>query len=307
MPAGYRRFPDPGVIVDMSLLNYTWYNSHNVTIDFVGGLGNQMFQYASMYGIGKANGLRPIVSERAAIARIFRSLKSRRTVEEHPGRGYSSYLERKPNAFDARTFSLNFMRNIRIEGYFQSWRYFDHVQSDLRKQFTFKTTTVAEVDNFLRAALDEYALKEPIGFDTSLVKFVGIHIRRGDFLESYNVEKGYTVADNVYISKAMRYFKGKYGNVIFVVCSDDMEWSVANTKITSSYVVYSRFKSAPYHDMSLLSRCNHSIITVGTFGWWGAWLAGGDTVYYRDYPKDVSTLRDNFRLGDYYPARWIAM
>jgi galactoside 2-L-fucosyltransferase 1/2 len=31
-------------------------------------------------------------------------------------------------------------------------------------------------------------------------------------------------------------------------------------------------------DMCALSMCNHTIITVGSFGWWSAWLANGTTV-----------------------------
>ena len=37
-------------------------------------------------------------------------------------------------------------------------------------------------------------------------------------------------------------------------------------------------------DLAILASCNHSIFAVGTFGWWGAWLAGGQVVYYNGFP-----------------------
>ena len=139
------RFPAAGIVMDMSRLNYSWYNTHNVSINFIGGLGNQMFQYASLYGVGKANGLKPLIADGALVSKVFRSLRARRTSESSSARtaGYGQYLERKSAAFDSKTFSLNFMRNILLEGYFQSWRYFDHIRSDLRKQFAFRASTVA--------------------------------------------------------------------------------------------------------------------------------------------------------------------
>lgn len=307
-PRGYRRFPDPGVVVDSTTLNYTWYRSHNLTIDFVGGLGNQMFQYASMYGIARANGLLPIVGETAVVARVFRAIKARRVSETAPGASYAMYLERRSNAFDGRAFSLNFMKNIRLDGFFQSWRYFDHAMSDVRKQFAFSTSTTREADEFLRATLGDYLKQDGAAeIDANSVRFVGVHVRRGDFLDSVNVERGYTVADATFLAKAARYYEGKYRTVIFVVCSDDVEWTRRNFHPMVGMVVYSEFKRAPFHDLCLLSRCNHSIITVGTFGWWGAWLADGETVYYKEYPRYGSELKEEFRMGDYYDRRWIAM
>lgn len=301
------RLPAAGIVMDMSLLNYTWYNTHNITASFAGGLGNQMFQYAALYGIGKANGLKPIVCGTTLVARTFRLLKARRTDERDSAsmaRNYGVYAERKSNAFDSRTFSLNFMRNIVLDGFFQSWRYFDHVRSDVRKQFQFRPSVLSAVDAFLHeSAILAPGIVEPT--------FVGVHVRRGDMLEARNVEAGYTVADAAFVKRAIRYYEKKHERVVFVVCSDDPEWStqyVRTTRHGGSVVVYSRFAAmSPDFDLALMAKCNHSIITVGTFGWWGAWLAGGDTVYYRDYPRADSTLRDSFRLSDYYLPKWIAM
>jgi len=84
------RFSKPGIVKDMSLLNYSWYNTHNLTIAFAGGLGNQMFQYAALYGISKANGFRPLLCGETVVGRVFPRLKVRR-IDQAVGPVTKSY------------------------------------------------------------------------------------------------------------------------------------------------------------------------------------------------------------------------
>jgi galactoside 2-L-fucosyltransferase 1/2 len=37
---------------------------------------------------------------------------------------------------------------------------------------------------------------------------------------------------------------------------------------------------SPAQDLAIMAACNHSIIDYGTYGVWGAILAGGDTFVY---------------------------
>ena len=48
---------------------------------------------------------------------------------------------------------------------------------------------------------------------------------------------------------------------------------------TEYTMVYSGLNT-PERDMALLSLCEHTVVSVGSFGWWSAWLANGVTVYY---------------------------
>ena len=88
-----------------------------------------MFQYAALYGISKANGFRPLVCGTTVVGRVFRGLRARRLDAEvvSTTRSYGVYVERKSAAFDSRALSLNFMRNIVLDGFFQSWRYRHHI------------------------------------------------------------------------------------------------------------------------------------------------------------------------------------
>lgn len=66
---------------------------------------------------------------------------------------------------------------------------------------------------------------------------------------------------------------------MYVVCSDDIKWSKINF-VTTRPTAFSIRHSADV-DYAIVSRCNHSIITIGTFGELSAYLAGGVTAYYR--------------------------
>ncbi|ELT91392.1 hypothetical protein CAPTEDRAFT_40726, partial [Capitella teleta] len=57
-------------------------------------------------------------------------------------------------------------------------------------------------------------------------------------------------------------------------------------------------------DLAILSMSEHVIITTGSFGWWGAWLANGTTIYYSDWPRNNSTLSKGFVKEDYFMPHW---
>ena len=61
--------------------------------------------------------------------------------------------------------------------------------------------------------------------------------------------------------------------------------------------------------MCALSMCNHTIITVGSFGWWSAWLANGTTVYFKDVAKQNSPLRKAFSkdMSDFFFPSWVGL
>ena len=75
--------------------------------------------------------------------------------------------------------------------------------------------------------------------------------------------------------------------------------------IKSRDVVFANGKDwTAVEHLALLSRCNHSIITLGTYSWWSGWLAGGDVIYYKRYLRPNS--KDYF--GDeYYPYHWMGL
>ncbi|KAL4237996.1 glycosyltransferase 11 [Mactra antiquata] len=184
--------------------------------------------------------------------------------------------------------------NRTLDGYFQSYKHFNHSSRIIRHLLTFKKDILQETKAFLENHVASNTIK------------IGIHVRRGDFLSDYHRRLGRVTVDADYIHKAMEIFKQKFTDITFVVLSNDIVWCKKYITDERNKVVFSPFPS-PGHDLAIMSQCDHVIISVGTFGWWGGWLAGGTVVYYSGYPLPGSDIDQYFVKSDYYPHEWIGI
>ena len=264
-----------------------------VTVSVSGQLGNQMFEYASLLGIAALNGRRPFYSTRSQLGHSFlvtrltdRPTKGFVVVFEPDFAGYNPAFARLPRA------------NVTLMQFLQSWKYFDFMRPTIRRELTFKQS----VKDSATRLLTKYSTQ--IGSNRTRV---GVHVRRGDFLVAHHIRKGYHTAPASYVRKAMELMRRKHGDVIFIFVTDDVKW--CQSEFQTSDVVVAEKAPADVH-MALLASCHHVIMTVGTYGWWGAYLAGGDVVYYWDWthslhdpplPAEIRRPQDNF------PPSWIPL
>ena len=281
---------------------------HLITVNIPSGgrLGNLMFSYASMYGIAMKNYMVASLDYDNVLLNYF-NVSAKPIGPNDTKHTWAVYTEAAPSIYISHeTDRLNYETNIQLYGFFQSWRYFGDYEKEIRKQFTFNNAAQKTAKLFIEKALNKYYYNNTRS-DPSNVVFVGIHIRRGDMLDLDNFDQGYTVAPPSYLDMAMGFFEARYEHLIFIVCSDDIEWSKdVLEKRTNTIVLYSQGRKA-IEDLAILSNCNHSIMTIGTFGWWGAWLAGGTTIYYNEFPQKFSYLSQGFSSKDYYPPKWIGL
>ena len=265
-------------------------------------LGNAMFSYASLLGIATRNNMSAVLPRHNIIRDCFMAnmtigdRHSMNLVREHEEYG------RRSSAYDVRTehFWEWFPYEVELKGYFQSWKYFENVQHELRtSHFVFDKYYMKKAEKFFRKKVPEELQ------DLSVVR-VGVHIRRGDMLTKEKVDYGYTVGDREYIETAMKYFRDKYSKIVFIIVSENHDWFKEEFgESEENYGVILSKESKPAVDMAILSLCNHTIITVGSFGWWGAWLANGTTVYYNKWPRPNSMLEYHTHKEQYFPAHWI--
>jgi len=277
-------------------------------------LGNTMFSFAAAIGIARLNNLTAIVERVSPLVETFRILEPI-SIDMDNTMAYTSvnYLEygRRGSAYDRGTRNLfaviGSQRNhVRLLGYFQSWRYFDSVADRVRQNFVFHEHTLIEAKSFLSSV--EPAVQKESGID--FVR-VGVHVRRGDMISEEKRSYGYTIATPDYFQSAMKYFAGHYSYVQFIVCTDDLEWCHKNLPAAADIgsnvnIVFSEYGS-PKVDLAILAHCNHTIMSVGSFGWWAAWLANGTTIYYADWPRPFSKLEYHVNKDEYFPKHWIPM
>jgi galactoside 2-L-fucosyltransferase 1/2 len=63
----------------------------------------------------------------------------------------------------------------------------------------------------------------------------------------------------------------------------------------------------PAQDLAIISSCNHVVMSVGTFGWWGSFLnmQGGHTIYYSKPDSDWENKK--IIPDDHFPPNWVGI
>jgi hypothetical protein len=254
-----------------------------------GGLGNQMFQYAA----GKALALRqnrelkidvshfqtPQSNETKRefeLAKVFKHNFNIATFSDiKQVLGFQILFHKNPflrRIWKRLPFKKNWVvephfsywpaffsnqKDCLIEGYWQSYKYFESYADNIRQSFNFKSD-----------AFKNFKLLKSIKGSNS----VSIHIRRGDYVKNKTTAKFHGICEADYYLKAIELIRKEQNNIKFFVFSDDIS---AAKKILNGIEDVSFVEGAPsqhHFDMMLMSNCKHHIIANSTFSWWGAWL-----------------------------------
>ena len=84
--------------------------------------------------------------------------------------------------------------NIRLRGWFESYRYFEAINSVIRSEFTFKDNIKASVSRFFKSHIfDKYSKN---------ITTIGIHIRQGDMESGMLCEKGLDIATDFLLQQS---------------------------------------------------------------------------------------------------------
>ncbi|KAK0424063.1 hypothetical protein QR680_008479 [Steinernema hermaphroditum] len=326
------RIADPHIVYDRKELRQ---NQRYIVSNFTysKGLGNLMFQYASLRSIANQNTAKLIIPSNSLLRRAFDldavivSSEINDQLLEENARFAVEFKDCCSYHKDLELFT-NPDSNVQVLlGYFQSYRYFHPHDEDLiREQFKFLPEIAIRAEQIIQDAQFEkfngdtnnnnfigvdQVQNVPEGFDDNYY-YVGVHVRRGMDItwNSRNIKHGHTVASKAYLDNAMDYFRRKYKDkVVFIICSDDLAWTMKNIPKSSAgrgEIFYSdgAFREV---DMALLSQCNETIGSTGTFSWWGGYLSAGEVTYYKNWPYKGSMLDKMIDKQNYFLDEWIAM
>jgi len=291
-------------------------------------VGNQLFNFAAMLHVARLTGRRVAMVRRhphgwldrwfqvpvTRIVNINTELCPCVPVDETASLAYSRQVSLLSNRTDIARKSLL------VCGWFQSWKYTVGVESALRHHLRLLPDVSAAVHTYL----DQI---RPSAWKGRSFSRIGIHVRAGDVMRFDKWEFGYTIPQRPYFEQAMSHFvsrlqqQGHGGRVQFIVTTDSLVWvkrtinfkSIAQqlNRTSSSKknevvvdVVYSEGHNSGF-DLALLSLTDGVIMSTGTYGWWGAWLANKTTIYYSNWPRVGSRLFGLFKRDDYFPSNWI--
>ena len=176
-------------------------------------------------------------------------------------------------------------------GYWQSYKYIKDIKEDIVKDFTIKSPLSLQNQNYFEKIISNDA--------------VGLHFRRGDYITNKEAAKFHGICSLNYYEKALNVINKEVGNPKLFVFSDDIQWVIENlsTKLPITYVTGNY--NSPEVDTYLLSKCKHYIIANSSFSWWGAFLGEQkDSIVIRPSQWFVE---NNERTKDLCPDNWKAM
>jgi len=251
-----------------------------ITVKIMGGLGNQLFQYA--FGRSLSLDLDTELffdvshfdTEYArSLKHIFYKLNHFNIKEKFNNQKFSDGYNNessKLNCYQEANFNnitdFPSLRNINkiqlpafFNGFWQSEKYFLHNQNIIRKDLQFKTPL--------------YGKNKAIASDILDHNSVALHIRRGE----YKNFPHFGMCDTGYYKRSVSFIEERIENPKFFIFSDDHDWVKKNIQIPHpSYHVTHNNVDTGFEDLQLMSLCKHFIVANSTFSWWGAWLSKND-------------------------------
>jgi hypothetical protein len=283
----------------------------------LGGIGNQMFQYAAARALTLDRGDELLLDLRMfdgyglhqgfELDRVFSGRFDRAAALQ-----IRDLLGWRAGLFAARTLrrpAFAFLRGTRfvvephfnhwpgiadrtgdlyMMGYWQSERYFARHARAIRADFRFRTP--------LEGHNAELAARMR---DTNSVS---LHVRRGDYISNPRNRRILHVCTRDYYVNAIDYIRQAVADPAVFVFSDDPRWVRDNLADLPGQVIVEHNRGrASFLDLLLMSNCRHHVIANSSFSWWGAWLNP-------DPDKIVVAPRAWFCNGtddsDLIPDRW---
>ncbi len=260
-----------------------------IIIRLNGGLGNQMFQYAMgratslhnnvNFKIDVVTGIHPNDTQRLYALGNFNIIEDFASKTEINNLKYPLGLLSKIYRFTRKKIFRQFYKgfdehmfhvgdNAYLDGFWQSWKYFDDVADSIRKDFTLKNS------------LSDRAKK--IADAMQQVNAVSVHVRRGDYVSNATLQRNYGVCSETYYHKAIDAMYAQVENPVFFVFSDDIAWIKSHQSLFSrsqehenknpKIFYVSDYHLPDYEELMLMASCKHHIIANSSFSWWGAWL-----------------------------------
>ena len=172
------------------------------------------------------------------------------------GMDFSRRIKEKSLLFDKKLLEID--DNSYLDGYFQCEKYFKDIREIILKQFTINQ----DISNYTKEIKNKIQNSQ---------NSCSLHIRRGDFVNSTNINI-HGACDIEYYKKAIKYLEEKVEYINYFIFSDDIEWVKENLAIQNAIYIDSKEKRIPHEDIYLMSLCKNNIIANSSFSWWGAWL-----------------------------------
>ena len=262
----------------------------------MGRLANQMFQYASLKGIARKIGVDFCIPNYTQSVddgignRLRTELFDSFDLQVNVGllnNGHAPTVQERHFHFDEELFSLC-PDHVNLQGYFQSEKYFKHIENEIREDFIFKDEILTPCQEMI----------------SSVENPIALHVRRTDYLT--NSENHFNLP-LPYYEAALQYFESDRNIIVF---SDDPSWCNQQKIFSEDRFLISE-NTDNRVDLCLMSLCDDFIIANSSYSWWGAWLSNhpnkkviaplqwfGKTGYTKDHNTKDLIPKEWVRISD---------
>lgn len=253
--------------------------------NILGGLGNQMFQYAVGRRLAEVTGqpfrldlqdMRGYTVHRYGLDQFAISAPEA-TEADLPPRGPKSRTLRRIDealrrvigragprrvveqgyTFDPEILALR--EPVHLTGYWQSEKYFRDIADVIRADFALAQPMTPSRE----------ALRQQIAACNS----VSVHVRRGDYVTNPDAAAVHGTCSPQWYAAAIERVSSGLVDPVWFVFSDDPDWVRANIATPPGTVhVDPQSDRRDAEDMHLMAACRAHIVANSTFSWWAAWL-----------------------------------
>jgi hypothetical protein len=265
-----------------------------IVVTVMGGLGNQMFQYATGRALSERTGRRLVLdttmmpSGAPPYVRAFllhglpidgRTRVIGRTLGALAGTG----SRMQPFVADVRAVLRGALRRRTVSepahghgpavdlrtipdrlailyGYWQSPAYFEDSAALIRRELLPPIADDSAVAQLLRR-LDQHDI-------------IAVHARRGDYATLDHVARVFGTLDADHFVTMGTRIAEQCDRPAMVVLCEDTDWAKRHIRFDAP--TFYAEESAPLsavEGMALLSRAQHHVLSNSSYSWWGAWLA----------------------------------
>lgn len=255
-----------------------------IIIHAMGGLGNQLYQYAlyeKMKRLGKDVKLDtyayqeavgedrewrrleldrfPLVSYEKATAEDRERLldnsgslpaKIKRKLFGRKDMTFRETKEYMPEIFQ--------MDDVYLYGFWNCEKYYEDEETLLQKKLQFPQSSNPKNADCIKQMQQENA--------------VSLHIRRTDYLTAAEGKRYTGICTDAYYEAAVAYIRKRVQKPVFYIFSDDPAFCREHYKGENMHVVDWNTGDESLFDMQLMSYCKHNICANSTFSLWGARL-----------------------------------
>jgi len=285
-----------------------------ITVELVGGLGNQLFIYATGYELSQKLGC-PLYVDTTwfqtqadrklgldsftnnAISTASKPLIRRAEIQIQ--KILPPLLSKSINVFvESKADYLPEVSKLPVgstlRGYFQSWKYFQECASKIREQ----------VQDLLNPS--EWYQTRHVDFQDQ-EDWVAIHVRRGDYL-NVGTRDVHGITGVHYYRDAVEQIDSQFGNQMpLKIFSDDHSAAQTLFQGTNRRIEFVQEppNSNPLENMLLMSQGSGIIAANSSFSWWAAWL--GESITRPVIVPSPWFRTKSFNREDLFLQNWITM